>query len=77
MRPFDSCRHAEYLANEVPNIRVPDGLLARMRRGGSPEAEAAEGVAIARELLVELRHRVQGVQVGGPPGAALAVVDSR
>jgi homocysteine S-methyltransferase len=77
VRPFDSCRHAEYLANEVPNIRVPDGLLARMRRAGSPEAEAAEGVAIARELLVELRHRVQGVQVGGPPGAALAVVDSR
>jgi homocysteine S-methyltransferase len=77
VRPFDSLRHAEYLANEVPNIRVPDHLLDRMRRAGSPEAEAAEGVAIARETIADLRHRVQGVQVSGPPGAALAVVDSR
>jgi homocysteine S-methyltransferase len=77
VRPFDSLRHAEYLANEVPNIRVPDALLDRMRAAGSPEAEAAEGVAIARETLAELRRRVQGVQVSGPPGAALAVVDAR
>ncbi|HEX6944593.1 MAG TPA: bifunctional homocysteine S-methyltransferase/methylenetetrahydrofolate reductase, partial [Casimicrobiaceae bacterium] len=77
VRPFDSLRHAEYLANEVPNIRVPEALLDRMRAAGSPEAEAAEGVAIARETVAELRSRVQGVQVSGPPGAALAVVDSR
>jgi homocysteine S-methyltransferase len=77
VRPFDSLRHAEYLANEVPNIRVPEALLDRMRAARSAEAEAAEGVAIARETLAELRQRVQGVQVSGPPGAALAVVDAR
>ena len=50
---------------------------ALAHRGVDVEAEAAEGVAIARETLAELRQRVQGVQVSGPPGAALAVVDSR
>ena len=53
IRPFDSLRHAEYLANEVPNLRVPEALLERMRPAGSPEAEAAEGVAIATGNLAE------------------------
>lgn len=77
VRPFDSLRHAEYLANEVPNIRVPERLLDRMRAAADHDAAVAEGVAIAREILAELRGRVQGVQVSGPPAAALAVVDGR
>ena len=72
VRPFDSLRHAEYLANEVPNLRVPDALLERMRQAASPEAEAAEGVAIAREIARRLRDRAQGVQIAGPPAAVLA-----
>ncbi len=75
VRPFDSLRHAEYLANEVPNLRVPDALLERMRQPASPEAEAAEGVAIAQEIARRLRDRAQGVQIAGPPAAVLGVID--
>src|SRR5690606_13031448 len=32
VRPFESLLHAEFLANEVPNLRVPGELLERMRR---------------------------------------------
>jgi methionine synthase I (cobalamin-dependent)/5,10-methylenetetrahydrofolate reductase len=76
--PFDSARTAEFMANELPGVRVPAVLLDRMRRAGSPEAEAAEGIAIAREVAAELRHRVQGLQVSTPSAqidAALSVVD--
>jgi methionine synthase I (cobalamin-dependent)/5,10-methylenetetrahydrofolate reductase len=75
VRPFDSLLHAEYLANEVPNIRVPDALLARMRRADAAEAAAAEGVAIAQELARDLRQRAQGLQVGGPMPSIFAVLD--
>jgi len=75
VRPFDSVLHAEYFANEVPNVRVPDALLDRMRRAGAPEAAAEEGVAIAQEIARALRTRAQGLQIGGPMGSVLAVLD--
>ena len=46
--PFESARHAEFIANEVPGTSVPDELVERMRRA-RPDEAAAEGVAIARE----------------------------
>ncbi len=76
--PFDSARNAEFIANEVPGVRVPDALLERMRRADGPERAAEEGIAIAREIARDLRHVVNGVQVSTPSGsidAALAVVD--
>jgi homocysteine S-methyltransferase len=76
--PFESVRNAEFMANEVPGIGVPDALLERMRRSAGPEAAAAEGVAIAREIAAELRGMVQGVQVSTQSAdvdAALAVID--
>jgi homocysteine S-methyltransferase len=75
VRPFDSLLHAEYLANEVPNIRVPEALLARMRRAEGPDAAVEEGIAIARELARQLRARAQGLQIGGPMTSVLAVLD--
>jgi 5,10-methylenetetrahydrofolate reductase len=75
IRPFESLLHAEYLANEVPNIRVPEALIARMRRADASGAAAEEGVLIARELAVAVRGRVQGLQVGGPPAGVLAVLE--
>jgi hypothetical protein len=66
------------MANELPGVRVPPALLDRMRGAGAPEAAAAEGIAIARELAVELRSRVQGLEVSTPSSqidAALAVID--
>jgi methionine synthase / methylenetetrahydrofolate reductase (NADH) len=76
--PFDSARNAEFMANEVPGVRVPDALVDRMRRADRPDAAAAEGVAIAREIAAKLRGAVQGVQVSTQSGdidAALAVLD--
>jgi 5,10-methylenetetrahydrofolate reductase len=76
--PFESARNAEFMANEVPGVRVPDALLDRMRRADGAEAAMAEGVAIAREIAAELRSSVQGMQVSTQAGdidAALAVLD--
>ncbi|HZR24708.1 MAG TPA: bifunctional homocysteine S-methyltransferase/methylenetetrahydrofolate reductase [Vicinamibacterales bacterium] len=76
--PFESARNAEFLANEVPGVRVPEPLLTRMRGAGDQERAAAEGIAIAREIAMELRSAVQGLQVSTQSGdvdAALAVLD--
>jgi homocysteine S-methyltransferase len=76
--PFESARNAEFLANEVPGVRVPDRLMERMRKADGREAAAAEGIAIAREISSALRAAVQGVQVSTQSGnidAALAVID--
>ena len=76
--PFESARNAEFLANEVPGVRVPENLLDRMRRADGPDAAAAEGIAIARDIASSLRASVQGIQVATQSGnvdAALAVLD--
>ncbi|MGE3273805.1 MAG: bifunctional homocysteine S-methyltransferase/methylenetetrahydrofolate reductase [Vicinamibacterales bacterium] len=77
--PFESVLNAEFMANEVPGVSVPDRLVERMRRAGGPEQAAAEGVAIAREIARDLAPMVQGLQVSAPsgrPGAALDVLDA-
>jgi homocysteine S-methyltransferase len=70
--PLVSLRNAEFLANEVPGVSVPDEVVARMRRAQErgKDAALAEGVAIAREMLERLRPLVQGVQVSAPFGRA-------
>jgi methionine synthase I (cobalamin-dependent)/5,10-methylenetetrahydrofolate reductase len=76
IRPFESLLHAEYLANEVPNLRVPETLVERMRHADAAGGAQAEGVAIARELAESVRGLVQGLQLGGTPEGVLAVLDS-
>ena len=68
--PLVSLRNAEFLANEVPGVTVPESILARMRAAGErgKEAGVAEGIAIAREMLERVRPSVQGVQVSAPFG---------
>ena len=76
--PFESSRNAEFMANEVPGVQVPDSLLDRMARADGHEAATQEGIAIARQIAAELRGAVQGVQVSTQSGdieAALAVLD--
>ena len=63
-------RQAEFFASEVIGIRMPDALLARLRNA---DDEAAEALAISRELAAGLRTRVHGLQITvlhGSPGAA-------
>ncbi len=74
--PLASYRNAEFMSNEVPGIVMPASVLERMRKAETPEAARSEGVAIAREMLAEVREAVQGVQVSAPLGRvplALAV----
>ncbi len=68
--PLVSARNAEFLANEVPGVTVPESVLVRMRQANarSKEHAAAEGIAIAREMLELVRGEVQGVQVSAPFG---------
>ncbi|MDX1675637.1 MAG: bifunctional homocysteine S-methyltransferase/methylenetetrahydrofolate reductase, partial [Longimicrobiales bacterium] len=68
--PLVSLRNAEFLANEVPGITVPEPVIDRMRRAQEKGKEHAvqEGIAIAREMFVAVRDEVQGLQVSAPFG---------
>jgi homocysteine S-methyltransferase len=68
--PLVSVRNAEFLANEVPGVVVPESVITRMRRANekSKEHAVAEGIAIAREMLACVKSAVQGVQVSAPFG---------
>lgn len=79
--PLVSARNAEFLANEVPGVVVPEAVLVRMRTASekSKEHAVAEGIAIAREMLDRVRGAVQGAQVSAPFGKvelALRVIES-
>jgi methionine synthase / methylenetetrahydrofolate reductase(NADPH) len=79
--PLISLRNAEFLANEVPGVSVPDAIVDRMRvaSAGGKEAALAEGVRISREMLTAVADRVQGAQVSAPLGrvpVALEVLEA-
>jgi methionine synthase / methylenetetrahydrofolate reductase(NADPH) len=67
--PLESLRHAEFLANEVPGLHVPDAIVERMRVAETEGRAAAEGMTIACELAVEVRPHVQGVKISTAAGA--------
>ena len=76
--PFESALNAEFMANEVPGVTVPDALVERMRETTSAEAAAAEGVQVAREIVTAIKGMAAGVQISTPSGrldAALDVLD--
>ena len=64
--PLFNERHAAFLHNEVPGISIPQELRQRISQAG--EQAPAEGVAIAVELLEQLRPFVQGVYLMPPFG---------
>lgn len=68
--PLVSFRNAEFLHNEVPGVEVTPEILERMRVASDVSKEEAreEGIAIARESLLEVRDVIQGVQVSAPFG---------
>ena len=75
--PLVSLRNAEFLANEVPGVTVPQVILDRMRAASAKgkEQALAEGILIAREMLEAIRGRVKGVQVAAPMGRAGVAVE--
>ena len=68
--PLVSFRNAEFLANEVPGVVRADrsDRADAQREREEQGARAAEGIAIAREMLERVRPLVQGVQVSAPFG---------
>jgi homocysteine S-methyltransferase len=77
--PLENLRHAEFMANEVPGVRVPEGLVERMRLAEEADRSAAEGMAIAREIAAEVRPLVQGMQISTATGrieAALGLIEA-
>ena len=72
--PLVSVRNAEFMKNEL-RVSVPDSILERMARAQTPEAARAEGVAIAREMLIAARQTVQGAQISAPMGRYSSAVD--
>src|SRR5271165_4558650 len=72
--PLTSTRNAEFMKNEL-RVSVPDSILERMAKAQTPEGARAEGVAIAREMLLAVRHTVQGAQISAPQGRYSSAVD--
>ena len=66
--PFMSLRNAEFLANEMPGVHVPEKTVERMRRAqaSGPEAAVEEGVTIALEMIEATRSLVSGFHLTAP-----------
>ena len=73
--PLGSLRHAEFMANEVPGVSVPDAVLERMREADAAGRASEEGIAIAREVVSGIRSMVQGIQITTAAGAIAAALD--
>jgi len=72
--PLISVRNAEFMKNEL-RVSVPDSILERMARAQTPELARAEGVAIAREMLIAAKQMAQGAQISAPQGRYNLAVD--
>lgn len=77
--PLANYRNAEFMQNEVPGVIVPDETMKRMEAVSkdTKEVQQAVGVEIAREMIDNVRQRVNGVQVSAPFGKveiALSVI---
>lgn len=68
--PFDSALQAEFMANEVPGVTVPEPIVTRMRECATAEAATAEGRRIAAEVLRDVRALAQGVHLFAAGGRA-------
>jgi methionine synthase / methylenetetrahydrofolate reductase(NADPH) len=72
--PLVSVRNAEFMKNEL-RVSVPDEVIARMAAAANAESARAEGVAIAREMLIAVRGEVQGAQISAPLGRYSSAAD--
>jgi len=75
--PLLSFKNAEFMAQHVPGVVVPQTILDRMARWTTKEDGIKEGIAIAREIRAKVADVVQGFQASAPLGRvdiALAVL---
>jgi methionine synthase / methylenetetrahydrofolate reductase(NADPH) len=75
--PFTNYKNAEFMANEVPGVVVPEKLLERMSAAKTKEQGITLGIEIASEMVEKLENIVQGFAISAPFGnvkTALAVL---
>lgn len=58
--PIERVRQLEFIGSEVPDVHVPERVMARMRAAADP---VAEGLAITVDVFRALRPAVHGVSV--------------
>jgi homocysteine S-methyltransferase len=67
--PFVSLRNAEFMANEVPGVKVPAWAIEEMAKAGDRKEEAAQrGVDIARRVMERIADVAQGFCISAPLG---------
>jgi len=66
--PFTSYKNAEFMANEVPGVVVPQVLLDRMAKASTREDGRKIGIEIAHEMIETLRPHAAGFAVSAPFG---------
>lgn len=66
--PLVSYRNAEFLHNEVPGMRIPEPIRARMQRHDRGPEARAEGIRIAQEALLGVVDQVVGAYIMPPFG---------
>jgi methionine synthase / methylenetetrahydrofolate reductase(NADPH) len=72
--PLTSLRNAEFMKNDL-RVSMPDEIMLRMQKADTPDRARAEGIQIAREMLMAARSMVQGVQVSAPFGRYAGAVE--
>jgi len=70
--PLRGTKHAEFLHNEVPGMRIPEEIRERLRHAGEEGPDA--GIAIAKSFLKEAKAMVAGIYMM-PPFKKYHVVD--
>jgi homocysteine S-methyltransferase len=70
--PLRSFKHADFLHNEVPGMRIPEKLRETMRSAGKDAANV--GVKLSMELIKEAKSSVAGVYMM-PPFQKYHIID--
>ena len=73
--PLASYRNALFLQNEVPGVEIPEHIMKRMEKHSDKESARIDGVKIAREIIAELKDKINGVQVSPPFGNINTALD--
>ena len=58
--PFTSYKNAEFMANEVPGVVVPEEILEKMYAAANKQKALQSGIEIARELMEKIDRHVAG-----------------
>jgi methionine synthase I (cobalamin-dependent)/5,10-methylenetetrahydrofolate reductase len=66
--PFTSYKNAEFMANEVPGVFVPDEILEKMYAAKNRQQAMQTGIEIARRLIEKIDKHIAGFALSAPFG---------